>query len=614
MSVQASPTRHPRAENIPGELWERIAYYANAGDDAFLGPPVNVASLCLVCRSIYRDICFANNTGLYARLFCFKFDYQAPLRRLGRHLLTTQNLAQEFKKRIIALKRVRRRECNDQDLWTCYLMMLENDGKNERQLIEWAHLYGFLKRETCFRFEANLSSPSNWFRDTEGTSLLLWLWWMTFSRDDLLMENPHVRDSLVCHLLHNLVVASFRYPNVYGPESHFQVPLSADAAQSAWSSSPPTPVVHVSHYSTDFRLATPLLSLASLLVWTIRLEIIRGMSAFDQNTISTYPVDRETAIAHRIQGPTQMDVLKFHEMHIQVPDHCSADTFASFEDEIMSSECKTVPERCLPLSGSWRYDNDWYRTIACSDPLSITIHGNHPVYHLGAATGSWEGFVVQTSLDAHMQLVGEPNRTPSESTALFRHPLYFTLKEHYCLHPETPVPPGKHCLGDDDVLNAWLPQGLEILEHENNIEVFDPSTQKTARYHTFFPESLETTHYSQSKVPSRKSRAATAPSENRFSYRSKDLVNDILVTGKTSEEDGAAWGHYLFVGRVRLWDGFIVLLRTPRDPTRSDLGRWLFKGYIHNENLVGHWRDTSTPPKLVGYQGGFIARNVESRN
>jgi hypothetical protein len=117
-----------------------------------------------------------------------------------------------------------------------------------------------------------------------------------------------------------------------------------------------------------------------------------------------------------------------------------------------------------------------------------------------------------------MQLVGEPNRTPSESTALFRHPLYFTLKEHYCLHPETPVPPGKHCLGDDDVLNAWLPQGLKILEHEvgiqllllfwstadlnncqNDIEVFDPSTQKTARYHTFFPESLETTHYSRSK-------------------------------------------------------------------------------------------------------------------
>lgn len=60
--------------------------------------------------------------------------------------------------------------------------MLENDGKNERQLVEWAGLYGYLKRETCARFKADPSSPINWFQDTEETSLILWLWWMTFSR------------------------------------------------------------------------------------------------------------------------------------------------------------------------------------------------------------------------------------------------------------------------------------------------------------------------------------------------------------------------------------------------------------------------------------------------
>ncbi|KAJ4480235.1 hypothetical protein J3R30DRAFT_3470679 [Lentinula aciculospora] len=595
----------PIAEMIPIELWERIVYYTNAREDAFKGPPSDIVNICLVCSTLNRAINFHDNPSLYARIFRFKFDYHAPLRRFGRNRLNTRSMALELKKRIIVLKQVRRKECSTQDLWTCYLMMLENDGKNERQLIEWAHLYGYLKHETCLRFEANLNSTSNWFKNIEATSLLLWLWWLTFSRDDVRIENPHVRDSLVYPLLHNLIVASFRYPSFYGPESHLQV-----SSSEFWSSTPPTPVAHVNHFANKLRIATPLLSAGSLLVWTVRLETIRENVAFDRNFISSLPLDREAAIARRIVGPTQTNVLKFHAAQIQAPTHCPLALFTSFDDEILDDECR-VYEKTSLVYGARRYDQDWYRSVACSDSLSISTPLNHNTYRPGALLGDWEGFFVQTSLEDHIVLLDDHDRIPSEPISLYRHPLYFTLREHHCFHPNVPIAPGNDCIGGQDVLNAWLPQGLTLKQCENEIEAFDPVANRNVRYQTFRPEGLvETKECLQSgKVPgsSRKSLGANENSTNNFPYIEKEWPNDILVTGKTSEEVGAAWGHYVFIGRVRLWDGLIILLRTPRDSTRSDLGRWLFRGYLHDHNLVGHWRETSTSPNRIGYQGGFVA-------
>lgn len=55
---------------------------------------------------------------------------------------------------------------------------------------------------------------------------------------------------------------------------------------------------------------------------------------------------------------------------------------------------------------------------------------------------------------------------PSDPISLYRHPLYFTLKEHHCFHPVVPIGPGTDCIGGEDVLNAWLPQGLKIQQYE----------------------------------------------------------------------------------------------------------------------------------------------------
>lgn len=82
---------------------------------------------------------------------------------------------------------------------------------------------------------------------------------------------------------------------------------------------------------------------------------------------------------------------------------------------------------------------------------------------------------------------------------------------------------------------------------------------------------------------------------------------------QTGESQGDAWGHFTVMGRVRYWDGLIVLLQTPRDPNDVHLGQWIFRGYLHDRNFVGRWRETSTPNGAVGFQGSFVVHKAEGQ-
>jgi hypothetical protein len=67
------------------------------------------------------------------------------------------------------------------DLWTAYLMLLESDGRNESQLIEWSDIRRFLYHVIMYRARTPRGPSSLWFSDTEGTALTIWLLWMTAS-------------------------------------------------------------------------------------------------------------------------------------------------------------------------------------------------------------------------------------------------------------------------------------------------------------------------------------------------------------------------------------------------------------------------------------------------
>lgn len=84
-------------------------------------------------------------------------------------------------------------------------------------------------------------------------------------------------------------------------------------------------------------------------------------------------------------------------------------------------------------------------------------------------------------------------------------------------------------------------------------------------------------------------------------------VNDILIVGETGGVHGTAWGQFGFVGRVRSWDGLVVVVRYPLDALAMHIGaRWILRGYVHAGDVwAGRWRETATGIAHIGFEGGF---------
>jgi hypothetical protein len=61
------------------------------------------------------------------------------------------------------------------DLWTIYLMLMENGGKNAVVLMQWSHLASFLEMCCAVYFEP-LVEREGWPRENlEEVSLLVWI-------------------------------------------------------------------------------------------------------------------------------------------------------------------------------------------------------------------------------------------------------------------------------------------------------------------------------------------------------------------------------------------------------------------------------------------------------
>lgn len=182
---------------IPQEILEHIAFYT-AANDGFLGPPHDLVSLLTLNQRIHSALSFETNPHLYARIFTFKFDVKPAIRRLGVDHIHARALAEELRRRCTYLKRLRARtdsrdnpslSKHDKEnqlngvLWTAYLMMLESDGNNERQLREYARIDEWL-REFWFHSEGASQAMwsvkgEEWPANHERMALAMWLLWFT---------------------------------------------------------------------------------------------------------------------------------------------------------------------------------------------------------------------------------------------------------------------------------------------------------------------------------------------------------------------------------------------------------------------------------------------------
>lgn len=170
-------------EKLMPEILSRIGSYA--ARNSSVGPPVDLLALASTSRRLYDVLSFDTNKHLWGKVFEFIFDFSAIERRLGERWTTSRCLAEEGHKRYAAINRIRKCVVTGphhiHDLWTAYLMMLESDGKNESLLIDWADIRRYLYHVILYKAQAPKESPLNWFSDTEGASLTLWLMWMTAS-------------------------------------------------------------------------------------------------------------------------------------------------------------------------------------------------------------------------------------------------------------------------------------------------------------------------------------------------------------------------------------------------------------------------------------------------
>ena len=166
-------------DSIPQEVLESIAFFVVTSKQ--IGPPRELSTLMLVNRRMYASLSSTINPSFHSRVFATKFDTAALVRRLGPHATTAPKLAAELHRRFVQLGRLRARvgctvgalavgsvgggggggmteetmRALHEMLWTAYLMMLENDGLNERQLREYARLDGWLR---AFWFEEDGAS------------------------------------------------------------------------------------------------------------------------------------------------------------------------------------------------------------------------------------------------------------------------------------------------------------------------------------------------------------------------------------------------------------------------------------------------------------------------
>lgn len=180
--------------SIPQEVLEHVAFFA--ATDNILGPPDGIVALLSVDRRTHAALSMASNPFLWSRIFAHKFDTSAALQRLSDRTITPQDICEEFKLRCTLLKRIRRRtdslatsytlspthrDALRSILWMAYLMMLENEGRNDRQLREYAGFDAWLKEFLFHPSGASLAAWSVkidlWPPNDERSALALWLFW-----------------------------------------------------------------------------------------------------------------------------------------------------------------------------------------------------------------------------------------------------------------------------------------------------------------------------------------------------------------------------------------------------------------------------------------------------
>jgi hypothetical protein len=234
------------------------------------------------------------------------------------------------------------------------------------------------------------------------------------------------------------------------------------------------------------------------------------------------------------------------------------------------------------------HDHDWARMVSCTDPLALEDVSilRSIVYEPGMLSGCFSGTIVTPDLAGFTAVIHDPLVAPS-SVQWAGRPLHFRLREHHALDGPAVLPGLDERQWGDDVLNAWLPRDIDMVRTPDELVLTvrdDDGNEQRCRYATYHAGREEPYAPYWADVRQRKLDEADedewmeegeedAEGNAEFVRRTPSFVKDIIITGETDGRHGNAWGHYSVVGRIRPWDGLVILLRTPvSSPFWSTMG------------------------------------------
>ncbi|CUA71567.1 putative mitochondrial 2-oxodicarboxylate carrier [Schizosaccharomyces pombe 972h-] [Rhizoctonia solani] len=625
------PMNHRRVlfNTLPPEVIQHIA--VAACELTLAGPPNELAMLLPLSQAVHAALSAEHNPGFHARIFSAKFDSRAPTRRFAEagQPLTARSFANDLPRRWKALKRIRRVSsvgrmvvCSEdhqrEDLWLVYLMFLECDGNNWTQL-QWARLDGYLR--AVLSEELMPSSRPGYMIETTTRALGLWLMWFLTEIFFIVAEVP-TETSQMHTILRPWALASHKYDILCAPYTHWLLPVpeEPDLGEDPFFGTHQyvadldlrnrTEVV--THMGRRIRLAPPRASVAAIMSFMVRLE-------------RNGPIPRPAQPGPPIPQPAAQFPSTIR------PAHPGLTIYPRTRYPAFLGPGSVEFDGRVNRLGSAIYDSEWRRILQCGNPFANPRFKLMPILRPGDLAGHWEGRFVFLTFDAFRDMlagvVGAVTSGP-----LAQQPQVWRIREHHLVHRRRRIPLGRasdvvtgEMLPTGGPLDAYIPRDAQFIHHgepsefgTRRLEIRLPDATHPLGYRVYDYTTLDgPTDHPHTYVPTTEVLPFTPPPMNLDELPDWDPprpptlgdgddefeeeIRDTLITG----EGHSSWGVFKLRGRIRAWDGMVILVKDYDGPNTQGRGRWLYKGYVSGGNWVGRWRDTFTSERLSGYEGVF---------
>ncbi|GHJ85478.1 hypothetical protein NliqN6_1880 [Naganishia liquefaciens] len=612
--------------------------------------PSPLVPLLHTSRAIHAALTLRANPSLYARIFEDKFDVEAARRRLPRDEVHDGALASELRQRCVAMQHLKEAVASgdvarfeEQDVYTVYLMLIENDGKNLKYLLSpaaQAPLLAFL-----FLYHDRDLAPTATMPGlppkTPKRALILWIIWLLTSPQGMEKEDiDDIEEFLFC--LRPYVFAAGQFEVTYAPWMLMHLPLSGPTPvpkQPSAATNPyiadPTPrsrLIHITHYGRSRALCAPVLAHAAILNFFARVDRLLGGARFQAaggdltggldgpGAVPQGDVPREAAGG---EGRTEGG-------------EAQGNAQAEFQPRPPSRYVAYTPAKRSEI-----HDTDFKRLTRCFDPngsAGMAVEDWH-----GRFAGRWEGSFSFFDYDAYKSMLSGESRALyegqfGEQTQVWR------LREVYARQkggrkPTTPRATNTSPLNAGfELHSSTFDQLVPLLAARNPVSGggYQPfNVTNAGSVTTAVVRMLESNvheEYLVAMLGGLEGREIVSEAEvERIVRRRKgkgsdddDEENVRMSSREPGDEAGdaddlelllvgtghSAWGEFLLRGRVRLWDGMVTLVKEYSPDGR---GRWMYRGYVVGDNVfVGRWRDCVTPEDFVGYEGSFtLAQRID---